>query len=264
MTNIKIQILFLLFLITFSQTQGSVEDLISEGDKADEKWDHAKALELYEKALSLDSSKAEILWRISREYSDLGAALTDSKERKEKGYDQKGVDFSRKAVELDPQNPKAHLYLSIALGRWALTQGAKEKVCLSKEIKDEAQRTLELDPNEHVAWHILGCWNREIASLNWIERKFADLFFGGIPKEASLEESVRCLKKAIEIRPDAIIHHLELGITYEKLNQTNLAKEEYEKVLKLPIYDSEDPIHQKEAGERLKRIEKWDLDTGRV
>jgi tetratricopeptide (TPR) repeat protein len=95
-----------------------------------------------------------------------------------------------------------------------------------------------------------------LATLSWVERKFADIFLGGIPKEASVEKAVECFKKAIEINPEVIVHHLELGVTYEKLDQNDLAISEYNKVLELPIYHSEDKVHQAAAEKHLKKLGK--------
>ena len=58
-------------------------------------------------------------------------------------------------------------------------------------------------------------------------------------------------KKAIEIKPGHINHHLELGITYEMMDKEKLAAEEYQKCLDLPKTDSDDDQYKEEARERL-------------
>jgi predicted TPR repeat methyltransferase len=67
---------------------------------------------------------------------------------------------------------------------------------------------------------------------------------------------VDCFKKAIQLNPAHINHHLELGITYEKMGEKDLAVKAYTKVLKLPIRDADDEDHKKEAEERLKKMGK--------
>ena len=81
------------------------------------------------------------------------------------------------------------------------------------------------------------------------------MFLGGVTKEASVENAAKCLKKAIEINPGHINHHLELGITYEKLKEKDLAIAEYKKALELPKKDADDDRYKKDAKERLGKLE---------
>ncbi|UCF62777.1 MAG: tetratricopeptide repeat protein [bacterium] len=126
---------------------------------------------------------------------------------------------------------------------------------LSKDVKSAVDRALELDPNDDVAWHVLGRWHRKMATLGWIQKKFANMFLGGIPKEASVDSSAKCFQRAIKINPDHINHHLELGLTYEELKEKEKAIEQYQLVLNLPKKDSDDDTHKEEAKERLKKLQ---------
>ncbi len=211
-----------------------------------------KMIQDNEKELEQNPHNDEIAWKLSKNYSDFSETLKDVSKRKE--AQQKAIDWAKKSIELNPNNSKGHLYLAISLGRSVEHQGAKEKIRLSKEIKAEAQKTVELNSEEYLAWHILGCWNHEMATLNWVERKFADLFLGGLPKDASLEKAVECFTKAIRINPDVIVQHLELGKTYASLDIKEKAVIEYEKVMKLPLYSSEDHKYKEEAKKLLKKL----------
>jgi len=200
----------------------------------------------------IDPQCYEATWKLARAYIDLGEKLTDKEQRKK--YYLKAHELAKKAVEIKPKAAKGHLYLSISLGRVALDAGGKEKVRLSKEIKSEVDKTLAIDPNDDIAWHVLALWNRNISTLSWIEKQFANIFLGGIPKEASVENAIECLKKAIQIKNGNINHHLELGITYEVLDNKDLAIKEYEKAMELPVSDSDDEDHKAKAEESLKRL----------
>lgn len=254
MRYIFLTIYFVFFsVIPFSFGNTVVEEYVSQGNVVSERRNLEEARKAYEEALKLDPKNYEALWNLSRSYSDLGKEIQDRKTRE--AFYQKALDYALQATQLHPEGSKGHLYLSIALGRMAQSGGSpKERIRLSKEIKTEAQKAVELNPRENLAWHILGCWNRELATLNWFEKKFANIFLGGVPKEASVEKAVECFKKAIEINPLVIIHHLELAVTYEKLNQKDLAIVEYQKVLNLPLYHIEDASHQEKARERLKKL----------
>ncbi len=230
-----------------------VADLLKKGNEAYENFDNQAALEYYAKAFEKDSSNYETAWKLSRAYVDVGETIKDKEKRKE-AY-QKGLLYAKKAVELNPDGSKGHLYLSIALGRIALDAGKKEQVRLSKEVKAELDKALAIDPNDDIALHVLGRWHRKMATLGWIQRKFANIFLGGVPKDASLDSAVECFQKAIEINPRHINHYLELGITYEKLKQKDKAIEAYKKVLELPKADSDDDLYKEEAKNRLKKLQ---------
>ncbi len=250
--------LTIVFITLFSislwsqQSASSATHHLDLGDSAYNKFDNETALENYRQAYDSDTSSYEAAWKLSRAYVDVGESSEDKDKRK--SYFQKGAEFARRAVELNPEGAKGHLFMSVALGRVALDAGPKERVRLSKQVKAEVDRALELDPNDDVAWHVLGRWHRKLATLSWIEKKFADIFLGGVPKEASVEKAVDCFKKAVEIKPESIQHHFELGVTYEKLDKKALAIEQFEKVLELPVTDAADPEHQQKAKEWLEKL----------
>jgi len=227
--------------------------LIASGDEAHEKFDNPGALAFYAKALEMDSTNYEATWKLSRAYVDVGETLSEKDERK--AHYKKAESLANKAVEINPNGAKAHLYLSISIGRVALDAGKKEQVRLSKEVKASVDTALVLDPNDDVAWHVLGRWHRKMATLGWVQKKFANIFLGGIPKEASVDSSARCFEKAVAINPEHINHHLELGITYEKLKEKEKAIEQYQLVLNLPKKDADDDEHKKHAEKLLKKLQ---------
>lgn len=236
----------------FAQSDSTLTDYLTRGDEAYAQFDNKGALNYYLQAFNLDSTNYQAAWKVCRAYVDIGETLPDKKDRKEYYLD--AENFARKAIEIDSLGAKGHLWRSISLGRVALDAGAKERVRMSKEIKKEVDRALELDPNDDIAWHVLGRWHRKISTLSFIEKTFANVFLGGVPKEASVEKAAECFQKAIEIHPEHINHYLELGITYEKLKQKDLAVQQYQKVLDLPIKDSDDEGFKKTAEERLKKL----------
>ncbi len=230
-----------------------IDSLLAAGDQAYQNFDNRSALNLYAKAYKMDTTSYQAAWKLSRAYVDVGETIKDDDTRREAYL--KGEKYARQAVQLAPDSSMGHLTLSIALGRVALDAGAKERIKLSKEIKAEADRALEIDPRNDIAWHVLGRWNRKLASLSWVEKRFANMFLGGVPKDASMERAVECFQKAIEINPKYINHHYELGLTYEKMDKKDLAIQQYKKVLELPKTDAEDDKYKAEAKERLEDLQ---------
>jgi tetratricopeptide (TPR) repeat protein len=238
--------------LSFSLFAQDASQFIAKGDSAYKNFNNDSALKYYSEAQAADSTNYEAAWKLSRAYVDVGEDLKGKEQRNE--YFQNGEKYARKAISIDSLGSKGHLYLSIALGRVALDAGKKEQVRLSKEVKVEVDKALELDPNDDVAWHVLGRWNRKMATLGWIQRKFADIFLGGVPKDASLENSVKDFKRAIELNPGHINHHLELGITYKKMGDKEEAKKQFEEVLSLPKASADDDRYKEEAKEYLKKL----------
>jgi tetratricopeptide (TPR) repeat protein len=232
---------------------GSEFQWLSLGDAAYKIFDNEGALELYRKAFETDPHNYEAAWKLARAYVDVGERLSDKWDRRS-NY-KKAYKYAKRAVATYPDGSKGHLYLSIALGRVALDAGPKERVKLSEQVKSEVDKALALDPADDIGWHVLGRWHRRLSTLSWIEKKFAHIFLGGIPKEASMDKAAESFRKAIQLNHAHINHHLELAITYDKMREKGLAIEEYRKVLELPIADMDDADHKKRAKKRLKRIE---------
>lgn len=222
---------------------------IAKGDSLYKLFDNEGALQSYLAALELDSLNYEANWKAARAYTDVGETIDDDDERAD--FYLLGSKYARKAVQLDSLGSKGHLFLSIALGRVALDAGAKERIQLSKDIKKEVDLAIKYDPNDDLAYHVLGRWNRKLSNLSWIEKGFADIFLGGVPEDASDENAVAAFKKAIQLRPQHINHHLELGITYEMMDMDEEARKEFQTCLDLPKSDSDDTKYKKDAQERL-------------
>jgi len=239
-------------LLTLASLGWAQGDYLAQGDQARDKFDNAGALKFYQLAYQADTSRCEAIWKVSRTHVDIGEVASDDVQRK--NY-YEGEKYARKAILHCPQDANAHLALAIAVGRVALMEGGKKKVSLSKEVKAEAEKTLELDPQNDIAMHVLARWNREVANLSGILKMFAKILYGGLPP-ASNDKAIELFKKAIELKPNYINHHLELGITYQELDQWALAKAEYEKVATLPIAVFNDATHKKEAAERLAQVVK--------
>jgi tetratricopeptide (TPR) repeat protein len=241
-----------LLLLPVGFIYAQVLENIEKGDEAFNAFDNSEALKCYQTAVDEDSVNCEALWKLARAYVDVGEV---SEKDIMESYYVKAETYARKAIAVCPDNSNAHLELAVAVGRVALMSGPKKKVNLSKEVKAEAENALELNPENDIAHHVLARWHREVTHLSGIEKVIVKVVYGGLP-HASDEEAVEHFKKAIEINPDYINHHLELGITYQMMDKWQEAKAEYEQIAQLPQKDSQDPEHKIEAEKRLKEVSK--------
>ncbi len=241
--------LVLLFLVnTAAYAQASVT--LVETDRMREDGQFAEALAALEGMKKEDPQNAEVLWRLSRTRVDMGEQ-SKAKSEQEKAY-AAAMEDAQAAVEADPGNAEAHLALAIAAGRVGLISPTKEKIQLSRTVKDAVDKSIMLDPQLGPAYHVRARWNYEVASLGFFERTIVKVVYGGLP-EASFEQAVRDFQKATQLG-DRMINHLELGKTYLKLDEPDKAKAEFEQVLAMPLVDPDDPGFQTEAREHLKKL----------
>ena len=82
---------------------------------------------------------------------------------------------------------------------------------------------------------------------------FAKTLYGEELKGTN-EEAVDLFKKAIELNPEHIEHHLELAKTYKQMKKKELMREPLEKVLELPVKEDGDKEFKEEAEELLKKL----------
>jgi tetratricopeptide (TPR) repeat protein len=221
-----------------------VTALVMQGD-IEERQGHAQAaLDDFLAAEKIDSKDVGVLLRISKQYSDQ-IDETKSVTAAEK-LAQKSIDYSQRALSMDPKNAKAHLSIAIAYGRLTDFVGDKTKLEYSRIVKDETGRSIALDPNDDFAWYVLGRWNATVASVGGMLKFMANLVYGGMPA-ASNEEAAKCLKKAVELAPQRVMHHAELARVYKAMGKTGLATKEWQAVLAASASDKEEEKEQHDA-----------------
>ncbi|MFQ5863895.1 MAG: hypothetical protein ACE5IW_01545 [bacterium] len=224
---------------------------MSKGDEYAGAFDNEKALKEYVKAYEVDSNNCTALWKIAEAHINLGEEADPITQRQHYYVAEK---WARKAITLCPDTANAHFFVAVSSGLLALYEGGKAKIQRSQEVKAEVEKTLQFNPNHHGAYHVLGRWHRELASLSWVEKLLAKIIYGGVPPGASYEAAVVNFKKAIEIKPSWINHHKELGLTFMAMKKWDLAIQEFETLLELPIADHQDEFHKHKCRKFLQTI----------
>ncbi len=228
-----------------------VAGFIAQGDASDARHESKAALAVLQQAEAIEPQNLGVLLRISKQYTD----LIDATKVKEdaKGFAEKALDYGKRAVARDANSAKAHLNLSICYGKMTDFVGNKTKMEYAKIIRDEAQRSIVLDPKDDYAWHVLGRWHSGVANLNGVLKALASFVYGGLPP-ASNEDAVRCFKKSIEIAPQRMMHHAELAHAYQQMSKPDLAAQVWQNVLGIRAVDAQDEAYQKEAKLALEQV----------
>jgi len=210
-----------------ADTTDTADHYIDQADSARTQGLYEIELAFLNRAKYADSTDAEVLWRLTRSYVELGQ-LAEKKQQKRKHYREALVNGER-AIAADSMNYLSYTWLAIAEGALAGVEGFKNRIRLAWSIREHALRAIELNPAEDTPYHILGRWHLEIASIGGLKRTMANLFYGDLP-DASYEEAIYYLEQAI-VKKDIIHHRLVRARAYIRSDQKELARAELRHIL---------------------------------
>lgn len=210
----------------------------------------------FQAALALDSTSYEANWRASIAAVDIGKQTPDSvPDPTRDSLFRLAERYATRAVAANPDGADGYFALANAVGRTSLTLGAKARVQRAAEIRDAALRAIAINPQQDGAFHVMGRWNAEIMRLSGLQRFFAKSFLGGaVFSEASWDNAVAYMKKAVEIRPQFIYHHYDLALIYIDIKEWELARQQLAVIPSLPLIDVMDPVWKTEAAGLLQSI----------
>ena len=231
---------------------GPADDLVKNGDEFDLKLQASQALDFYLAAERLEPKNAGLLLRIARQYRHLMADATTREEKLRLGGI--GLNYAQRAAVLAPNDSEAQLSPAISYGKMVAIQGIKEQTEASHRIKDAADKAIRLDPNNDLAWHLLGRWNRVLAGVNGVKRALASLLYGELPA-GSNAEAVLCFQKAIQINPNRLMHYIELGQTYAQMGKNADARRLIVQGLAMPDVEKDDPEIKRRGRETLAKLQ---------
>ncbi len=246
--------LIMMFLSAQMGLSYSVNDYLEKGDNYYKKFDLKNASINYQKAFDMNNNDYASLLKLTRVYNDLSEEYY---EMADKESAETAVNNAVKYAELFqikyPDSASVYTLLAMSYGNLAMFKGDKEKIKLAYKIKDNAEKAIKLNPNDYLAYIILSIYYRQIASLSWFERTFANLFFGKVP-EGSLEDSEKMMLQALSIQPEVVIAMFHLSLTYKEMDNEEKEIVWLKKVLEVPTYDFRDKYAKRKAKERLDDI----------
>jgi len=249
--NLRFVVLAATALASRALPAQSAAEHIALGNKEYEAMNAAAALAHYQEAIAIEPNNADALWRASTQAVDLGefnVAARDSM------YGL-GEQYARRAVQADAKSSMAHFALAKALGRRALSLGARDRVKYAGVVRDEALAALAIDSTNAGALHVMGMWNANIMRLSGFVRFLAKNVLGGKTfDQANWNEAARYLERAVALEPQRIVHHLDLAGIYRDRGETAKAREEYQIALRSKQIEYNDRSYQQQADRELREL----------
>lgn len=214
------------------------------------------AAEQFRAALVGDSLDYEGNWRLALALVDSAKQIPDStKSPARDSLYALAERYAGRAVAAEPTGADGHFALALAIGHASLSKSKEERIRRATEIRTEALAAIELDPRHDGAYHVLGRWNAEIMRLSGFSRFFAKRFLGaGIFGQASWDQAIANLQKAVELDPERIYHRLELARIYADRKRDQEALDQLGLIASLPDRELLDPLYRERAVELGRRI----------
>lgn len=242
---------FTLFVLSLAANAQTADDLIKKGDEHYDKLEASEALKCYLPAEQIEPENATLLVKIARQFRHL---MTDAKDKDNKlRLGRTALGYSRRAVKLAPNDPEAQLALAISYGKILPLVGNKERVESSRVIKVAAEKTVKLDPDNDLGWHVLGRWHLVVAEVSGVKRALAQVVYGKLPP-ATYQDAERCFEKAIELNPNRLMHYIELGRTYAGMDRKDEARKYLAKGLSMRETEKDDPETKEKGRELLQKL----------
>ena len=217
-----------------------------------------EAVKELQRILQVDAGNFEALIKMARAHIDIGDMIPESdatwKEGKLKEY-RVAEDYARRAIKIDPQSTWSHFWLAAALGNAAMVSPVARQLELAGEIRTHIEKAIEQDAQNGLAYHAFGVWHRKVAEIGGTSRVLAPMLYGKSVPTGSLEESVKSLKRAVELNPTFIVSRLELARSHVARAEWEPARALLRSIPDLPIQFSDDSKHKRQAAQLLAEIQ---------
>ena len=230
----------------------SLQRLLAEGDQLSEVlFDQEGALGKYTEALLLAPDDYEILRRISRTYvaiADHLKAQTDEEKHHQLELYKRALECANKAIDVNPNGTSGYTWRAVANGRIALFEIGWTSITLAKQMKMDLEKALAIDPANDLAWYVLGRTHLKVSEWPKLLRWPVGMAW------ANLEDAIQHFEKAISVRPDFIMYHLDCARAYVEQDEYDKARTHLSTISSLATMDEDDGQFRKEATDLLEKI----------
>ncbi len=252
----KVLILFFVLGLSSVGYSQTVAELIAQADKLSMKdFNNQKALEKLFQADKLSKNNWDVVWRISRSYVYVGQEMPSSNDQQKQAQlakYQEALNYANHAVQLGPDKSVSYLRRAIVNGRIALFKGVFTAIGLVNDVKADIEKAIQLnngDKETMAACHyVLGRTHAKVCEKSKIVRWPLGLGW------ANMDVSLKEFQKAVDMRPDFKMYHLDYGKALIKEEEWARAKEQLAKITLLPKLDIDDDSFTAEAKSLYEQI----------
>ena len=237
-----------------------VEYLCREGRRLNETCDSAGAVAAFRGAVALAPDDPDLLVCLSKSLSDqVFQEDVFHNHALARALSKEAAEISERAIALRPAHAEAHLSLGAALGRLSMWSDNREKVELSRAIKERCEEAIRLDPSSDLAMHVLGRYEHQMAMLGRIVRLLVRAVYGGSLSPGTLENAEALFRRAIAVAPERLIHRVELGKLLLDVNRPDEALVELRLAVTLPREDINSEHERRDAVRLLRKY--WNVEA---
>lgn len=239
----------MLWLAAF--TTQSLQEMLRSSDDLFNKFNNKGAYEVLVNANRDYPHSAEVLWRLCRvetHFADHMAISTDQQKDAQLQSYQTAYNYADSAVAADPKSSMAYTYRAIANGKISLFRGVFTVAPIVKQVRDDCERAISLDPNNSVAYYVLGRTHAKLAEKSAIFRWPLGLAWG------KLDEAIRFYQKAVSIDPNFVMFRFDLAKAYFNDDDYQKAREQLQGIPSIPKREEDDDSLKVEASKLLQEI----------
>ncbi len=207
-------------------------------------YDQGQYTQAYQAALQRGDAWGYIL----ASYAATNYARYQAQDQERKAWFDRAAEAARKAIQLDPNNAKAHFALGQALGRYIQYASLFTQALLVNQVKNAFLKAIELDPNFPDPKIGMGLWHaegvhRNICFIFGCRRDQVKVFL-------DQAEAIRDKSKRV------ILGYVDGGYANLLINDLKEAERGLKEALARPARTAEDQYEQERAHKLMEELEK--------
>lgn len=173
----------------------------------------------------------------AKQWSDLTFYHDVRSDRERQLVNLKALEYAERAITEHPDHHGGYLSSCISKGRLALFTDNRTKARLAKEAQEAAHKALELGPDNDLSHHLMGRWHYEMAKINVVMRTLVRVMYGTSLRTGTREDALAAYRRAIELAPHRLVHHVEAGRVLTELGQADEARRVLQTALSCDVED---------------------------